>query len=111
LVVFSTCGIEAARTRFPLADWALFQNPHNRQGALELLEELQQEKDFLSRGETVEQYFFSYNYGGSAMTLRGQASKSGFWKDGQVMEGGVVGVHQNIRDHFTKTGFIFGSHT
>jgi hypothetical protein len=106
LVVFSTCGIEAARTRFPLADWALFQNAHNRQRALELLEELQQEKDFLSRGETVEQYFFSYNYGGSAMTLRGQASKSGFWKDGQVMEEkSVTGVHRDIRDHFTKTGF------
>ena len=110
-MVFSTCGIEAARTRLPLADWALFKNTHNRRRALELLRELQQEKDFLSRGETVDQYFKSYNYGGSAMTLRGQASKSGFWKDGQVMDGGVVGVHQDIREHFDKTGFIFGSHT
>ena len=108
LVVFSTCGVEDARTRKPLNDWSLYQNVHNRRRALELLAELNAEKSFLTHRETIDQYFLSFNCGGSGMTLRYQANRYGFWKDGQLMEEKTVtGVHLRIRDHFRKTGFAW----
>jgi hypothetical protein len=80
--VFSTYGVEAARTNEPLADWALYQNPHNKRRALELLEDLNRDRVFLGRGETVLSFFRTFKCG-AGMTLRGLANRSGFWVDDQ----------------------------
>ena len=107
----STCGIEVARTRSPLNNWALYQNTHNWQRALQLLEALNAEKAFLKQGKTVTQFFEAFDYGTSAMTLRGQANKYGYWEDGTEMKTpGVSGVHCDTRDLFSKTSFFWKKH-
>ena len=108
LTVFSTCGVKAARMRKPLHNWALYKNIHNRRRAIELLHKLDAIRTFRAPNETVEIFFQMFNYGSSAMTLRGGHNKCGGWEDGQEMTTNVVsGVHADIHLHFTRCGFIW----
>jgi hypothetical protein len=108
LTIFHTCGTESARTRSPLHDWSLFKNSHNRRRAINLLQELNEERQFLGKNETVEIFFRTYNYGGAAMTLRNNANKCGFWEDGATINTTVIGgVHKDIKFHFFRCGFYW----
>ena len=108
LSVFHVSGIEDARTRFPLQDWALFRNSHNRRRAIALLCDLDEIHSFRVPNESIDVFFRTFNYGSTAMTMRGNFNKFGEWADGDEVTTPVVsGIHTKIKEHFTKCGFIW----
>jgi hypothetical protein len=57
---------------------------------------------FLKLGKTLDVFFSSFDYGSTAMTMRGQAKNHGYWNVHQNFDKEVNGVYQPFKQHFEK---------